>query len=44
MFAVTLLLMPLILMVANALDSEFSDGACTAIIVLLAVLTLIDSF
>lgn len=44
MFVVTLLLLPLVLVVGNALDSEYADGVCTAIIVLLAVLTLIDSF
>lgn len=44
MFVVTLLLLPLVLMVGNALDSEYTDGVCTAIIVLLGVLTLVDSF
>lgn len=43
MFVVTLLLLPLVLIVGNALDTEYTDGICTAIIVLLAVLILIDS-
>lgn len=44
MLVVTLLLMPVVLVVDNALDSEYIDGVCTAIIVLLAVLTLVESF
>ena len=42
MFVVTLLLLPLVLAVGNALDGEYTDGMYTAIIVLLTVLTPID--
>lgn len=39
MFVVALLLLPLVLIAGNALDTECTDGICTAIIVLLVVLT-----
>lgn len=44
MFIVTLLAMPLILMANIAFDNRYVEAACSALIVVLGVLTLVDSF
>lgn len=44
MFIITLLVLPLDLMVNIAFDNKHVEAVCTALIVLLGVLTLIESF
>lgn len=44
MFIVTLLVMSLILMANIAFDNRYVEAACSALIVVLGVLTLVDSF